>query len=199
MTRLIVADDHALVRDGLKLIVAGMLPGVSFLEACDAPSLLGAARGAPDARLALVDLNMPGMDKGLRLAQLSREHPSLPLVAISALTSPDVVRATLALPSVYAFVPKSGTSDHVRLAISAALQGIRMVFAEAPGDEAPVPGLTPRMREIRNLVQQGLTNKRIAQKLDISVGTVKNHMTEIFRVLNVSNRTQAAQYDRDAA
>ena len=112
----IIADDHNLVRDGLKLMVSGMLPNIRFLEADDADSLLGTVRSAPEARLALVDLNMPGMEKGALLADLSRGFPKLPLVAISALTSPDVVRRTLDIPSVHAFVPKSATADHMRLA-----------------------------------------------------------------------------------
>jgi|EndMetStandDraft_2_1072991.scaffolds.fasta_scaffold189986_1 DNA-binding NarL/FixJ family response regulator len=196
----IIADDHNLVRDGLKLMVSGMLPNIRFLEADDADSLLGTVRSAPEARLALVDLNMPGMEKGALLADLSRGFPKLPLVAISALTSPDVVRRTLDIPSVHAFVPKSATADHMRLAINAALQGIKLVFAQPA--EAPAPpeaGLTPRMEEVRSLLKQGMTNKRIALALDISEGTVKNYMTEIFRVLNVSNRTQAAQYDPDTS
>lgn len=196
----IIADDHNLVRDGLKLMVSGMMPNLRFLEADDAESLMGTVRGAPEARLALVDLNMPGMEKGAQLADLSRGYPRLPLVAISAMTSPDVVRRTLDIPTVHAFVPKSATSDHMRLAINAALQGIKLVFAQpAEAPAAPEAGLTPRMEEVRALLKQGMTNKRIALALDISEGTVKNYMTEIFRVLNVSNRTQAAQYDPDTS
>jgi DNA-binding NarL/FixJ family response regulator len=59
--------------------------------------------------------------------------------------------------------------------------------------------LTPRMREVLQLLKHGKTNKQIARILNITEGTVKNYMTEIFRLLNVSNRTQAAQYGRDAA
>lgn len=196
----IIADDHNLVRDGLKLMVSGMLPNVRFLEADDGESLLSTVRGAPQARLALVDLNMPGMDRGALLADLARGFPKLPLVAISALTSPDVVRRTLDIPTVHAFVPKSATADHMRLAINAALQGIKLVFAQPAEPPAPPEvGLTPRMEEVRALLKQGMTNKRIALALDISEGTVKNYMTEIFRVLNVSNRTQAAQYDPDTS
>jgi DNA-binding NarL/FixJ family response regulator len=193
----IIADDHNLVRDGLKLMVSGMLPQVRFIEAADADSLALAA-AAPEARLALVDLNMPGMERGARLAQLARDHPRLPLVAISALTSPDVVRRTLEIPTVHAFVPKSATADHMRVAIDAALQGIKLRFVQPAEAQAGAEiGLSPRLEEVRALLKQGMTNKRIAQKLNISEGTVKNYMTEIFRALNVSNRTQAAQYDPD--
>ena len=147
-TRILIADDHALVRDGMRALVAGVLDGVHCTEAADAETLLKAAASEPPAQLALIDLNMPGMEKGFRLAELARRHPGLPVVVISALTSPDVV-------------------------------------------------LTPRMEEVRQLLRQGLSNKRIASQLGLSEGTVKNYMSEIFRALNVSNRTQAAQMDAD--
>ena len=91
----ILADDHDLVRDGLKLMVCAMLPGAQVLEAGNAPALWQLARRAPTPQLALVDLNMPGMERGLRLASLAREQPRLPLIVVSALTSPDVVRRVL--------------------------------------------------------------------------------------------------------
>lgn len=194
----LIADDHALVRDGLKLIVASQLPHAHFIEADDATSMFHAARATPGIRLALVDLNMPGMERGSKLAAMSEAFPHLPLVVISALTSPDVVQRTLEVPSVHAFVPKSAPASHVRLAMDAALQGIKLVLpARADADPAEAQ-MTPRMREIRSLLRDGKTNKQIARILNITEGTVKNRMTEIFRVLNVTNRTQAAQYDADA-
>lgn len=194
---IIVADDHNLVRDGLKLMVSGMLGDVRFIEAGDAYALLNLARSAVDVKVALVDLNMPGMDKGATLAQIARENPRLPLVVISALTSPDIVRRTLDIPTVHAFVPKSATTEHMRVAINAALQGIKLMFKHSiEGSMAPPDAaLTPRMEEIRALLCQGMTNKHIALTLGISEGTVKNYLTEIFKALNVSNRTQAAQYN----
>ena len=194
---IIVADDHNLVRDGLKLMVSGMLGDVRFIEAGDAHALLNLTRSAVDVKVALVDLNMPGMDKGAILAQIARENPRLPLVVISALTSPDIVRRTLDIPTVHAFVPKSATTEHMRVAINAALQGIKLMFKHnTEGSMAPPDAaLTPRMEEIRALLCQGMTNKHIALTLGISEGTVKNYLTEIFKALNVSNRTQAAQYN----
>ncbi|MEO7546829.1 MAG: response regulator transcription factor [Ramlibacter sp.] len=195
----LIADDHLLVRDGLKLLVASILGPVQFLEACDADSLLKMADALPQPRVALVDLNMPGMDRGARLAELARRFPALPVVVISALTSPDVVRRALDIPSVFAFVPKSATADHMRAAIAAAVEGVKLPFAQVnpTGSESDVV-LTPRLEEIRLLLRQGMSNKLIARTLGISEGTVKNYMSDIFRALNVSNRTQAARFDNDA-
>ena len=197
---ILIADDHALVRDGMRGLVAGLLGEVVCLEVGDGDALMRAAAHAqPAAGLALVDLNMPGMERGFRLAELSHRHPGLPLVVISALTSPDVVRRTLDLPSVHAFVPKSAPSEQITAAIGAALQGRKLPFAHrAPESRRPEVVLTPRMEEVRQLLRQGMSNKLIARTLGISEGTVKNHMSEIFKALQVSNRTQAAQLDADS-
>lgn len=194
----LIADDHALVRDGMRGLVAAVLGEVHCLEVGDGDALMRAARAHPTARLALVDLNMPGMERGFRLAELAHRHPKLPLVVISALTSPDVVRRTLEIPSVHAFVPKSAPSEQICMAIEAALQGRKLPFAHrAPEARRPEVVLTPRMEEVRQLLRQGMSNKLIARTLGISEGTVKNHMSEIFKALQVSNRTQAAQLDAD--
>jgi DNA-binding NarL/FixJ family response regulator len=195
----LIADDHALVRDGLRGLVASVLGDVYFVEADDGDSLMQAAGASPQARVALVDLNMPGMERGLRLAELARLCPSLPLVVISALTSPDVVRRTLEIPTVHAFVSKSAPSEQICAAIEAAQQGNKLPFALRVADtKRPDLILTPRMEEVRQLLRLGMSNKLIASTLGITEGTVKNHMSEIFKALNVSNRTQAAQLDSES-
>jgi DNA-binding NarL/FixJ family response regulator len=198
-TIVLIADDHMLVRDGLKLLVAGILGDVQFLEAGDADSLLRMADSHATIQVGLVDLNMPGMERGFRLAELARRHPSLRLVVVSALTTPDVVRRTLEIPTVYAFVPKSASSDQMRLAIESAMQSIKLPYMHTLGQDTKLDAvLTPRLEQIRALLRQGMSNKLIASTLGISEGTVKNHMSEIFKVLHVSNRTQAAQIDSDS-
>lgn len=199
-TPLLIADDHHLVRDGLKLMVAAMFPHARLLEAASAEQLMWQARRCNGVGLALVDLNMPGMDKGATLAVLGHEFPRLRLIVVSALTSPDIIRRALALPVVHAFVPKSAGAPHMRQAIEATLHNCKLPFSPAPDAEPPLDAaLTPRMQEIRSLLRQGLSNKSIARQLNLSEGTVKNYMSEIFRVLSVSNRTQAAQYDTETA
>jgi DNA-binding NarL/FixJ family response regulator len=194
----LIADDHALVRDGIKMLVSGILGRARFLEAGDGATLVNVVRAHPGVQLALVDLNMPGMERGFRLAELAREHPALPMVVVSALTAPDVVRRTIEIPTFYAFVPKSASAEHMRAAIESALQRSKLPFAHVFGEARRTEvTLTPRMEEIRALLRQGMSNKLIARTLGISEGTVKNHMSEIFKALHVSNRTQAAQMDID--
>ena len=166
----ILADDHDLVRDGLKLMVCAMLPGAQVLEAGNAPALWQLARRVPTPQLALVDLNMPGMERGLRLASLAREQPRLPLIVVSALTSPDVVRRALDVPSVCAFVPKSAGVARMREAIEAALQGRRLdpwlpdaAAAEATTARRPTVGVTD-MGEFPFASQPGNTSRPLARK-----------------------------------
>ena len=199
---ILIADDHQLVRDGMRMLVASTWPEARLCEAANADALLVQARQLHAPALALVDLNMPGMDKGAGLATLARACPALPLVVVSALTSPDVVRRALARPTVYAFVAKSAGSALMREAMAAALAGRKLPYqppSPAQAQAAPDHALTPRMHEIRHLLQQGLSNKHIARQLNLSEGTVKNYMSEIFRLLQVSNRTQAAQYDTETS
>ena len=199
---ILIADDHQLVRDGMRMLVADTWPQARLRDAANADALLAQARHLRPPALALVDLNMPGMAKGARLAMLARECPALPVVVISALTSPDVVRRALELPTVYAFITKSAGSARMREAMLAALAGRKLSF-EPPAihsaEAAPGAALTPRMQEIRGLLQRGWSNKHIAQQLHLSEGTEKNYMSEIFRLLQVSNRTQAAQYDDETS
>ena len=197
---LLIADDHHLVRECVRMMVSAMFPQARLREFANGLELLQQACRLNEDAVALVDLNMPGMDKGCALAALARDCPRLRLVVVSALTSPDVIRRALALPSVYAFVPKSAGAARMRAAIEAALNGQRLPYEEPFDAALPLDAaLTPTMQEIRQLLRQGLSNKRIAQQLNLSEGTVKNYMSEIFRLLAVSNRTQAARYDSETA
>lgn len=192
---ILIADDHVLVRDGLRALLAAELVAVRFLEAANGIALTQMAAAYPGLDLALVDLNMPGMENGFRLCELARLHPRLPLIVISALTSPDVIRRTLEIPSVHVFVPKSAPSEYLRHAVAAALQGRRLPYDHHASTDDPTDlPLTPRMQEVRRLLRRGMSNKQIALALGISEGTVKNHISGIFRILQVSNRTQAAQH-----
>jgi DNA-binding NarL/FixJ family response regulator len=195
----LVADEQMLIRDGIKMLVTEILPDVHFLEANDGDSLLRAASSRSTIHLALIDLRMPGMHGGSRLTELASLHPRVPLVIVSAFLSADVARRVMRIPSVCACVPKTAHRDHVRSAVEAAIQGRKLSYAQlGPDSSHSEAALTPRQVEIRELLRQGLSNKMIARALGISEGTVKNHITEILRVLNATNRTQAARFSPEA-
>ncbi len=191
----LLADDHVLVRYGLKVLVSSILGKVRFVEAADGDALVDALRANPAASLAVVDLKIPAMRGGHRLLELSLRHPQIPLVVVSAPTTVHFARWLMNIHSVFALVPKSATTDSVRAAITSAIAGMKVPLPP-PGHSGltrrAMP-LTPRQRQICVLLRQAMSNKRIAATLGIGEGTVKNHITDIFRVLNATNRTQAAQ------
>lgn len=192
----LIADEHALVRAGLRSVVAELLHDARILEVGDGEALLRAVRAGPSIRLALVGSRMPGMEAGLRLVELARRHPALPIVVVSAIDSPDAVRRSLNIASVFAVVHRSAGIEHLRRAIEGAVRGTKLGYLQIVHGAAQTSVvLTPRQQEVHRLLRQGMSNKLIASALGISEGTVKNHMTEIFRALNASNRTQAAQLD----
>jgi DNA-binding NarL/FixJ family response regulator len=169
-----------------------MLGEVRFVEAADGDALLDAMHANPAASLALVDVKIPAMQGGYRLLELAHRHPRIPLVVVSALKSPNLARRIMNMQSVYAVVPKNAPTDHVRAAIASAMAGSKVPLPP-PGVAQSPKLLTPRQQQICALLRQGMTNKMIATALGIGEGTVKNHITDIFCVLNATNRTQAAQ------
>jgi DNA-binding NarL/FixJ family response regulator len=192
----LIADDHPLVRTGIKMLVNGVLGAAQFLEVDDGDGLLRAIAARPPVRLALIDLQMPRMFGGLRLAEIAQSRVDVPLIVLSSISSPDLLRKVMSIPTVYAFLPKSASTEAVHAAIAAALE--RRRFAAVPkqaGSARAATRLTPRQDEIHALLRHGMSNKTIAAELGISEGTVKNHITEIFKALNTSNRTQAARLE----
>jgi DNA-binding NarL/FixJ family response regulator len=196
--RIVIADDHQLVRDGMGLVLHDAFDGLELLFAQDAYGLEAALSGngkLPD--IAIVDLDMPGMDKGAQLSTLAAKYPELAFIVVSAMSSPDTMALALGPANVYAFVPKSADTERLSEAVEAALAKRKLVACAAwqpaaikpPTDDPP---LSPRLAEVRQLLRRGLSNKMIAAELGLSVGTVRNYLNEIYRILNVNNRTQAA-------
>lgn len=195
--QILIADDHQLVREGFKLLIQQFGSATQFLEAQDYASLLAQLEANAGIDVVIADLHMPGASYSTSLELITRAYPSIPFVVVSAFSSPDVVRKVLDLPSVYAFVPKNGSPGNMQLAIQAAL--VRHKIGEL-NDAVAMPGfikesLPPRLEAVRTLLREGKSNKAIAHALGLSEGTVKNYMSDIFKSLKVTNRTQAARND----
>jgi DNA-binding NarL/FixJ family response regulator len=194
--RVLVADDHALVREGVKLIASDVLGEPRFVEATDGEQALRLLLDPHPLRLAVIALQMPEMENGTRLALLARARPEVPFVVVTDRLGADAMRRLGDIPNVQALVSRRTEARRVRAALEAAVLGRKFAPAPETGRSAePSSGLTPRQVEIRGLLRQGYSNKLIAATLGISEGTVKNHMSEILRTLNASNRTQAAGLD----
>lgn len=203
--QILIADDHTLVRDGLKLVLQQLAMGdlLTLLEAHDYHSLNEAIRTHPTIDFAVIDLQMPGAQRGSSLEGISRSFPDLPLLVVSAFSSPDVVQKVLMLPTVYAFVPKGAGHSCVLAAGRACLERRKVGHISDVAAPNPLQGvnehaLAPRLVAVHALLRFGKSNKEIAYELDLSEGTVKNYMSEIFRHLKVVNRTQAARLDENS-
>jgi DNA-binding NarL/FixJ family response regulator len=209
--RVLVVDDHEVVRAGLMLLL-GRAPGIDVVgEAADGAEAQGAvARTAPD--VVLMDLSMPGMDGVEATAQLTAEHPSVRVVVLTTFADRDHVTAAIdagavgfmlkdADPGALADAVRSAARGEAPLDPRAALALIdRRRDPAEPGGEAAdrvapaggAPSLTAREWEVLALIGEGLSNRLIARRLGIAEKTVKAHLTSIFGQIAVTDRVQAA-------
>lgn len=196
--KIILADDHALFRGGFALLFKQHDALATVLEADNLAGALDIAARHPDADLLLLDLHMPGMQGAVSIRQISQTHPQLPVVVLSADESEGMVQQVIAAGAL-GFIPKSATAAVMKSAIGLVLSGgiflpAQLIMA-TPGVNHPhTPGkLTERQLDVLRLLADGIVNKEICRRLDISEGTVKAHIAAIFRALDVSNRTAAAR------
>jgi DNA-binding NarL/FixJ family response regulator len=191
----LIADDHPLVRDALARTVRQLDAEVTVHEAGDLDALLRLARaGAAD--LALIDLNMPGMDGVAGLARLREAAPTLPVVVASGQEDATTIRSVLGAGAV-GFIPKSEKSELLLSALRLVQAGGTYVPArllEAPATiaaPAAASELTPRQLDVLRCLMRGEPNKLIARELGLTEGTVKIHIAAILRALQARNRTEA--------
>jgi DNA-binding NarL/FixJ family response regulator len=197
MIRVLIVDDHALVRAGLaELIGAGDEIEVVGLAESGDQALALAASEEPD--VVLMDLSMPGIGGVEATRRIVAEHPGMQVVVLTSLSARERILEALDAGAIGYLLKESEPEELVR-AVQAAARGesplspkaAQYVIAERTG-QRPALQLSPREREVLDLVGQGLSNKLIARRLEISEKTVKAHLTQVFSQLGVSDRTQAA-------
>lgn len=197
--RILVCDDHALFREGLRHVLRELAPGVEIVPAAGAAEALRAVED-PALDLVLLDLRLPGEDGLAVLRKIRVLAPTLPVVMLSASESAADARASLEAGA-SGFVPKSSTApvllSALRLVLAGGVYLPALLLDAAPGEPVEAhrrrgEGLTERQREVLVLLARGLTNREIAQTLAIAEGTVKAHVAAIFEALDVTNRTEAA-------
>ncbi|UCH52401.1 MAG: response regulator transcription factor, partial [Pseudomonadota bacterium] len=195
--KVLVADDHALIREAFRHLLADLDPGAVVLEAGDCDSAYRLVEQQPDIDLVLLDLRLPGPGGLATLEKLRSHCPDLPVVVVSALEDPGTVRAALARGAM-GFIPKSSSNDVMLNALRLVLSGGRYLppamlateSAAAPTTREEVH-LTDRQREVLALMVQGKSNKHICRELGLAEATVKIHVTAILRALKVASRAQA--------
>lgn len=204
---ILLADDHAMVRDGLIPFLERVQPGATVVEASTFVEAQAAARKSASLGLAVLDLYMPGMDGLNGLAALKREFPKLPVVILSGSTRPEDAMAAME-SGADGYVPKTMRGETIVGVLRLVLSGERYIppflfehrATQSPGaapatlpPDSPLAALTPRERDILNMIVDGAPNKVIARALDLQEVTVKAHLRNMFRKLGVANRTEAAR------
>ena len=195
--RVLVVDDHAIVRQGISDVLSSeedIEIVASAKNGEEAVSL--AAELQPD--VALVDLSMPGMDGVEATRRIIDAAPTVKVVMLTSFAEPRHVNAALDAGAV-GYLLKDAESDEIVRAVRAANRGEAPFSSRAAGallqrraEHRPGEDLTPREREILDLVGQGLANKQISRRLNIKEKTVKAHLTNVFQRIGVSDRTSAA-------
>lgn len=197
----LVIDDHPLVREGLASVLQQLGGPVEVLQASDGAQGLGIVAQRADLACVLVDLIMSGMDGLTTVEALSAQYPLLPVVVISSSEEPADVRLALRAGA-RGYCPKSSGSGTILAAVRLVLGGeiyVPPLMVDAAQDAIGAgssEALTDRQTEVLRLLCKGHPNKIIGRMLDMQEKTVKGHVTAIFRVLGVVNRTQAVEAAR---
>lgn len=190
---ILLIDDHALFRSGMSLVLQAGIPDVEILEAASLEQAVR-VRTEPPA-LVLLDIQLQGVNglDGMRL--LKQRWPQVPVVVLSGDLAPDTARLALSRGAA-AFVSKADTAEKIIAVIHKTLGGRLPWLAQdgarggASGEESK-PRLTPRQCEVLDLLCEGLSNKVIARRLELSEFTVRGHVQAVFALLQVSSRSQA--------
>ena len=203
---ILLVDDHALFRGGLKFLLQQLDTGLVLDEAGNCSQALERA-AARRYDLVLLDLNMPGLNRLDALAALREAVPDAPVVVLSGEADPRVVRAAIE-GGAMGFIPKSATPEvlieALRLVLAhgvylplevlddlGAVEAVPPAAPEAGKGAVVQPGLTPRQMEVLRYVIQGKSNKVIARELNVSEATVKVHLSSVLRAFGAHNRTEA--------
>lgn len=191
--RLLIADDHDLLRDALRTHLEQASPGTEVHGAGSVDAALALLASHPDIDLLLLDLRMPGMNGLDGLSRIRAAHPTIKVALMSGEAGPGDVRAALARGAL-GFLPKTLPGEAMVDAVRRLAAGETFVPEGLLEAESTREGhdLTRREREVLEFLLKGLSNKEIARSLDLEEVTVKLHVRGLCRKLHAKNRTQAA-------
>ncbi|WP_343869979.1 response regulator transcription factor [Caenispirillum bisanense] len=204
--KVLLADDHTLVRQGLMPFIGMLAPDVAIVEADTLDEALVKAQAEQPLDLVLLDLNMPGMNRLEGLGRLRQALPSTPVVILTGSVEADDVHEA-AEAGAAGYIPKTLNSTAMVNALRLVLSGERYFpsFAfqpKRPVEPAPPPATTAasdnplcrldeRERQIVGMMVDGATNKVIAREMGLQEVTIKVHTRKIYRKLGAANRSQA--------
>lgn len=203
--RLVLADDHAVVREGVRRMLAGSGVMVEGEAATGLQAVALVRQLRPD--VVLLDVRMPGMDGLTALREIKREHPQVPVVMLTAYENPAWLLQAIAFGAA-GYLLKSTSRKDLVTSLQAVVNGDALINAENLAAAIQVLGtetrdaavalmgdvsrLTSREGEVLALVVEGLTNQQIAEVLSVAPSTIKTHVQNVILKLGASDRTQAA-------
>lgn len=199
MSRIVLADDHAVVRAGIQKVIEE-LPGLKVVdEVEDGTSLLKSLQeNQPDCLL--VDLRMPNFDPLKTIPEIRKQYPATKILVVSVYDDEFYVKSLLEA-GINGYHLKDQPLQDLKLAVQRVLAGERWIsspliskLVSKPKPAPATPKLTVRQRDILRCLQEGLDNQTIAMKLDLSIKTIENHLTRLYRLLGVNSRLEAANY-----
>jgi two-component system nitrate/nitrite response regulator NarL len=202
--RILLADDHGIVRDAVAQMLERLDPTLRVESARDFGEAQALLRGGASISLLLLDYRMPGMNGAASIEEIRTQFPKVQVGVISGSLSPEEVEPLIKAGAVGVF-PKTMSGPALLMALKLAMSGQTYVpwsgdlqeSARTPAPasippQEPAPDLTERQHEVLRLVVAGATNKEIAQRLALSEVTIKIHVAALCRKFAVSNRTQLA-------
>jgi DNA-binding NarL/FixJ family response regulator len=201
-SKFLIIDDHPLFREALHSAVELAYPNADTLDAASLDEASRLLKNDASFDLALLDLSMPGVKGMDGLLHLRTHYPRLPVVVVSGAEDPPIIAQVMAYGAA-GFIPKSSKKTTLAHAIQQVMNGAVYVpdnyaaDAEEPIDEETrkmierLASLTPQQIRVLQMICNGLLNKQIAYELSVGETTVKAHVSEVLRKLNVSSRTQA--------
>lgn len=200
MERVLIVDDHSLVRDGMRSVLEVSFPDCEILEAGALAEAIAALSRGDDVDMVLLDLNIPDVTRFSGLTALRDTFPSVPVVMVSGQLDRITVREALAAGAA-GFVPKSLKRAEIIEALQQVLEG-EIYVPEFLGEEddasreaaltlSRIDTLTPQQTVVLRHLVNGKLNKQIAYELDVSMTTVKAHVSAILQKLHAYSRTHA--------
>ena len=207
--KILLVDDHALFRDGMRYVLQQLPEAVEILEAGNFPDGLKLATQHPELDLALLDLNMPGSEGPISIRFFHQRYPHIPVVVISGEEGRGYMEKVMNYGAM-GFVCKSSTASVMLSALNLVLSGgvyippqLLRQYGEITGKEPDITdrrslhtneyGLTQRQMQVLTHLAAGLSNKEIAEAIHLAEGTIKIHVAAVYQTLRVNNRMEAVR------
>lgn len=198
----LLADDHAMMRDGMRSLIEVDWPEARFSETRDFAGTLAALAQVPPPHLAVIDVRMPGMRGCASFADFRAANASTPIVVVTGLDDPGLSPSLIALGAA-AVVSKEVSGEMLLATLHRALDGraapgaLALPSARAAEGAQGSHRLTERQRDMLRLLHEGLPNKLIGRRLGIAETTVKGHLHGLYEALRVNSRVEAVALSRD--